>query len=455
MFFSESETAELKSIYVDDVKKEIVAFANTHGGTLYIGVEDNGTVCGVENTDAVIQRIMNTARDSIKPDVTLFMHTETIIVDGKNVVAVEVQCGAHRPYYLGAKGLRPEGVYVRQGTSSVPASDTAIRQMIKETDGDNYEDMRSLEQELTFEKLTAEFTKRGLQLGESQMKTLGLIDRDGLYSNLALLLSDQCPHIIKAATFAGTNQENFQDRREFTGSLLKQLEDAYAYLDMRNKNSATFEGLLRIDHKDYPDTAIRESLLNAIIHRDYAVSASTLLSVYSDRIELISVGGLAGGISYDDMMLGVSFCRNAKLANIFYRMDLIEAYGTGMKKIMSSYDGFTVKPEVTVSSGAFKFMLPSQTAVPQVAVTPQTKTKSKEAEKREAIVLSILSDRQPHPRAEIEKALGVSTSTTRRVLQKLMDDGKIATNDGARKNALYTISRKENHALRRKSRSLM
>lgn len=437
MLFAESETVELKSVYVEDIKKEIIAFANTRGGTIYIGVEDNGSVCGVGNADAVMQQVMNAARDAIKPDVTLFMHIEALPADeGKSIVAVQVQCGAHRPYYLAAKGLRPEGVFVRQGTSSVPASDTAIRQMIKETDGDNYEDMRSLEQELTFEKVTAEFAKRNLSLGETQMKTLGLIDRDGLYSNLALLLSDQCPHIIKAATFAGVNQDNFQDRREFTGSLLKQLEDAYAYLDMRNRNAATFEGLQRIDHRDYPDTAIREALLNAIVHRDYAVSASTLLSVYSDRIELISIGGLAGGISYDDMMLGISYCRNKKLADIFYRMGLIEAYGTGMNKIMSSYQNSPKKPEVTVTSGAFKFVLPNQSISMETTInvvkTPPVFTE------REQIVLSVLADHAPHPRTEIEKALGVSTSTTRRILQKMMEDGKI-TASGARKNVSYSL----------------
>ena len=131
MLFAESETVELKSVYVEDIKKEIIAFANTRGGTIYIGVEDNGNVCGVENADAVMQQVMNAARDAIKPDVTLFMHIGALPADeGKSIVAVQVQCGAHRPYYLAAKGLRPEGVFVRQGTSSVPASDTAIRQMI-------------------------------------------------------------------------------------------------------------------------------------------------------------------------------------------------------------------------------------------------------------------------------------------------------------------------------------
>ena len=158
MIYTESETVELKSVYVDSIKKEIVAFANTHGGTIYIGVEDDGEVRGIDHADLVTQQVMNAARDAIKPDVTMFMHIESISENGKLILAVQVQCGAHRPYYLAAKGLRPEGVFVRQGTSSVPASDAAIRQMIKETDGDNYEDMRSLEQELTFGKATAEFT---------------------------------------------------------------------------------------------------------------------------------------------------------------------------------------------------------------------------------------------------------------------------------------------------------
>ena len=150
MGYLRNEITELKSIYADDIKKEIIAFANTIGGTVYIGIEDDGRICGVKDADAVMQQVMNAARDGIKPDVTLFTHVRDIDTDeGKTIVAIEVQCGAHKPYYLTSKGLRPEGVFVRQGTSSVPASETAIRKMIKETDGDNFEDMRSLNQELS------------------------------------------------------------------------------------------------------------------------------------------------------------------------------------------------------------------------------------------------------------------------------------------------------------------
>ena len=152
MLFRESETIELKEVVVDEIKKEIIAFANCDGGKLYIGVQDDGTVVGVDDPDGVSLQISNMVRDAIKPDVTMFVHYKTIEENGKDIVAVDIQRGTDRPYYLAKKGMRPEGVYVRQGYSSVPATDTAIRRMIKETDGDRFEAMRSLNQELTFEK---------------------------------------------------------------------------------------------------------------------------------------------------------------------------------------------------------------------------------------------------------------------------------------------------------------
>ena len=143
MKLQESERTEFKSIVVTDIKKEIIAFANCDGGKIYIGI-------GVEDSDSVALQVSNMVRDAIKPDLTMFLHYETKEIEQKQVVIIDIQRGTERPYYIAKKGLRPEGVYVRQGYSSVPATDTAIRKMIKETDGDHFEDMRSLDQELTF-----------------------------------------------------------------------------------------------------------------------------------------------------------------------------------------------------------------------------------------------------------------------------------------------------------------
>ena len=150
MKLQESERTEFKSIVVTDIKKEIIAFANCDGGKIYIGIEDDGTVIGVEDSDSVALQVSNMVRDAIKPDLTMFLHYETKEIEQKQVVIIDIQRGTERPYYIVKKGLRPEGVYVRQGYSSVPATDTAIRKMIKETDGDHFEEMRSLDQELTF-----------------------------------------------------------------------------------------------------------------------------------------------------------------------------------------------------------------------------------------------------------------------------------------------------------------
>ena len=253
MVFAENENVELKQEYSESIRKEIIAFANTNGGDLYVGVSDQGEVIGIASPDDVIQQISNMARDSIKPDITMFLHYETVNMEGKSLVHVKIGRGTDRPYYWAAKGMRPEGVFVRSGTSAAPASEQAIRMMIRETAGDSYETARSLQQDLSFDYARSVFAKKNLELETPQMITLGMLGTDGIYTNLGLLLSDQCPHIIKAATFDGVDGQNFQDRREFGGSLLKQLDDAYAYMDMRNRTSATFEGLLRIDHRDYPD----------------------------------------------------------------------------------------------------------------------------------------------------------------------------------------------------------
>lgn len=416
MRFIESEVVELKSNVVADICKEIIAFANTKGGTLYIGVADDGRVLGVENADRVTLQLNHMIRDSIKPDVTMFVHYETQTVDGKQILSVTVQKGTGRPYYLGSKGLKPSGVYVRNGTSADPATDTAIRMMIKETDGDSFESRRSLEQNLTFDAAKAQFARQKVPFDFAKMQTLGLVSQDGIYSNVALLLSDQCPSTIKAATFAGTEKEVFQDRREFSGSLFRQLDDLYAYLDLRNQTKATFQGLYRTDTKDYPEEALRETLMNSLVHRDYSFHASTLVSVYEDRIEVVSVGGLPSGIGLEDILLGLSVCRNPQLAAVFYRLALIEAYGTGMPKIMKAYAGTGLTPRIEVTPHAFKVTLPNCNAAAKepAADLPQT---------NEEKILDVLAQAGAITRSEVDTLLNVSQSTANRILKRMVREG--------------------------------
>ena len=428
MAFVESEVVELKAEVVGDICKEVIAFANTKGGTLYIGVSNDGSVEGVKNADQVILQLNNMIRDSIKPDVTMFVGYKTQHVGDKDIIAVTIQKGTDRPYYLGSKGLKPSGVYVRNGTSSDPATDTAIRRMIKETDGDSFESMRSLEQNLSFEAAKKQFEKQNIPFDTAKMQTLGMISADGIYSNVALLLSDQCPSTIKAATFSGEDKGSFQDRREFGGSLFQQMEELYSYLDMRNQTKATFDGLYRIDTRDYPEDALREALLNSLVHRDYSFRASTLVSVYADRIEFVSVGGLPSGIALDDIMLGLSVCRNPKLAAIFYRLQLIEAYGTGMPKIMNAYTESESKPKIEVSSNAFKITLPNRNTGANHAETLVGTIKGDE--KR---ILDFIGSHGHIVRSDVDRLLEVSQATANRILKRMVAEGLIYQDGNGRK----------------------
>ena len=324
MKFRETETVELKAVAQDGIKKEIGAFANNNGGTVYVGVADDGTVPGVEDADGCDLQVSNMVRDTVKPDVTMFVSYETLDCNGKAVVAVKVQRGTNRPYYLAKKGLRPEGVYVRQGYSSVPATDAAIRQMTKETDGDSFEDMRFISASSTMSK-------------------------SGLWYSL--------------------------------------------------------------------------------VHRDYSFRASTLISIYDDRIEFVSVGGLLPGLELEDLMMGVSACRNPHLANVFYRLQLIEAYGTGMRKIMGAYAGAATRPQIMATNNAFKIVLPNANFTATEAKEPAANSigAPSASHSREDEILRFLAEHPSITRKEAQALLEVSQSTAGRILKEMVDKGQIAT----------------------------
>lgn len=430
MQFSESSTLELKRQVVDDIRKTVIAFANSEGGTIYIGIDDDGTVVGVKDVGDEMLRLSNMIRDAIKPDVTMFVSYTQEKEKGKDIIKVTVQKGTECPYYLHSKGLRPEGVFVRQGTSSVPATESSIRRMIMETDGDSYEEMRSLNQELTFDAAVQEFKIRSVPFGANHLKALHLVNEDGIYTNLDLLLSDQCAHSIKAAVFEGKEKAVFKDRREFTGSLLKQLNDAFAYISQYNRVRAEFTGLYRNDKKDYPEEALREALLNVLVHRDYAYSASTLISIFDDRIEFISVGGLVKGINLSDIMLGVSATRNERLANIFYRLTLIEAYGTGVPKIMNNYKGFAVQPEIEVTDNAFKITLPNQ--------NEQVQDVGPTLDEKRIIELAVRLGRLK--RKDVESELNISQTMSGRILKSMVNK-QLLEIVGQGKNTVYVLKK--------------
>lgn len=423
----ETEKIEFKRDFTEEIYKEVIAFANTDGGVIYVGIDNDGNVTGIANVDEEYTRITNGIRDAIMPDVTMFVH---YTIQNNKVVQITVSEGTNKPYYLKKKGLKPSGVYVRQGASSVPASPELIRQMIKDSDGDTFEDMRSLDQELTFESANTAFVRYGVEFSKEKFRALG-ITQNGIYTNLGLILSDQCPYTTKIAVFDDEARTVFRDSKDFTGSIFKQFENAVDYLALCNKTSSVIKGVLRTDTQDYPDEAIREALLNALIHRDYSFSGSIIINVNDDKMEFISLGGLLPGLSEEDIRLGISQPRNKKLAEIFHRLRLIESYGTGIRRIYKLYESCAIQPEITVTPNAFKITLPNMNAAPRAS-----ENTSADITDQMRAVLDFIKKNGQISDAEIESLLGVKKTRVFNLMKEMKELG-LVTAEGRGKDKIY------------------
>ena len=414
----ETENIEFKSQFTEEIYKEVIAFANTDGGIVYVGIDNDGNAVGLTDVDTEYTRITNGIRDAIMPDVTMF---ERFTVQENKVVRITVSEGSNKPYYLKGKGLKPSGVYVRQGTSSVPASPEQIRQMIKDSDGDTFEEIRSLEQDLTFDAAAIAFKRYGVEFSTEKYRALCMTQKnDDIYTNLALLLSDQCAHTTKIAVFSDDARTMFRDSKEFSGSILKQFEDAVNYLALCNKTSSVIKGVVRTDKQDYPEEAIREALLNAIVHRDYSFSGSIIINVTDRMMEFISLGGLLPGLSPDDIRSGISQPRNKNLAEVFHRLRLIESYGTGIRRIFNLYTACSDQPQIEVTSNTFKIVLPNMNAAPAAEpdntaeITPQMQK-----------VLDFIKANGQITEKEISDLLGLKKTRTFTVAKQMRDLGLI------------------------------
>lgn len=423
----ETENIEFKSGFTEEIYKEVIAFANTDGGVLYIGIDNDGNAVGLNNVDDEYTRITNGIRDAILPDVTMFVK---YTIQENKVVRITISEGTNKPYYLRSKGLKPNGVYVRQGTSSVQASSEQIRQMIKDSDGDDFESMRSLEQELTFASAAAAFESYGVDFSEEKYLALGMIHKnDGLFTNLALLMSDQCQHSIKVAVFGDDENTTFKDNREFKGSIFKQIDEAFRYIMLNNRTSSVFKGLERIDKSDYPEAALREALLNSVVHRDYSYSGSIIININDKQMEFVSIGGLLPGLTADDIRSGISQPRNKNLAEVFHRLKLIEAYGTGIRRIYKLYENCSVKPCIEVTHNTFKMILPNMNVVEPLAakvnLTPQKEQ-----------ILDFISKKGQITEVEIMNLLGVKRTRAYTVAKQMCDENLIIV-VGRGKNKKY------------------
>ena len=336
----ETNRIENKEQLNEDFEQEVIAFLNyKEGGIIYVGVRKDGQAVGIEDIDQTQLQIKDRIKNNIQPSTLGLFDVIVEKLDDKDVIKIIISSGTEKPYYLRKKGRTPEGCYIRVGSSKERMTFEMIDNMYARRVKNTLKDIESPRQELTFNQLKIYYEGQGLQLNDNFLKNLDLLTSEGKYNYNAFLLADENNISIKVVKYLGTDKMDLVKNQEYgyrciitaTQRVLDRLEaenTVYAKIEYKGRKEVEM-----IDKK-----ALKEAVINAIVHNDYSYGNSPIIELYSDRIEITSAGGLPQELSKEDFFRGVTAPRNKELIRIFKDVDLIENIGSGVLRILKAYD---------------------------------------------------------------------------------------------------------------------
>ncbi len=414
----ETRTLEFKETITNTFLKTVSAFSNYDGGTIIFGVDDNGNIKGLEDVKQACLDIENKINDSISPQPNYMLE----IQNNDQTIKLTVKSGLQKPYLYKSKA------YKRNDTATIEVDKPEFSRLILDGKNIRFEELPCKDQELSFDVLRRKL-KESIQIEDfnrDTLKTLNLYDNVNGYNNAAGLLADK-NHFpgIDIVRF-GENISIIQKRITFENtSVLDEYEktidvfrDYYQYEVIEGADRKTIEKI--------PEAAFREAMANAIIHRVWDVEAQIRVSMFDDRIEVVSPGGLPSGITEEEYLSGrLSVLRNRNLANVFYRLGFVEIFGTGIVRIKQLYAESLMKPEFEVSENAIRIVLPIFER--NVNLTEDEKT-----------IYKVLSRTMLKPISEIAPYVPFGKSKTTQLLKEMVQKGVIVV-EGKGRGTKYII----------------
>lgn len=417
LLLGESKNIEYKRDYTKTMLKTVSAYANYHDGYILIGVEDSGEVTGVSDSESIRLSIENAINDSIRPKPYYEICEEAI--GNKVVVIVKVFKGDHTPYTLDNKA------YKRMDTSSVSVDRLAYEELILLGRNLTFETLVSNEQDLFF-KVLQEKMEKSLNIShftEDLLITLRLKNKTQ-YNNAAALISDTNPlesSGIQLIAYDGDNVLKIKDRQKIEKtSVLKQFDFCIDFYRKHINTSELINGPYRKTIEEVPIVAYREAIANAIVHRDYSRNVDLRIEYFSNRIEIVSPGGLPVGITENEYLDGrVSIPRNMILADIFLRLKIIERLATGIRRIKEYYNGFNVRPQFQIHENSIVVILPKVNKIDEIDYSP-TVIEKLDLNKYEIMIYKALEDGKALSRTNIENTIGLKKSQTIELINHLI-----------------------------------
>ena len=407
----ESRTLEYKESVTNTFLKTVSAYANYGSGEIMFGIADDGTAVGIADAKSACLDIENRINDSIDP-----VPAYTLSVNEKtSVIVLKVEEGLHKPYLYKAKAYR------RNDSATIPVDRLELARLILEGQNSSFEELPASGQALTFEVLE-EKLRAVLQIESfslDTLKTLELYKEGTGYNKAGELLADRNTFPGMDLVRFGENINILLDRETFEHiSVLKQFDQA---LSMFRKyyQYEQISGSSRNRVALIPEEAFREAAANALVHRTWDVNAHITVAMFRDKIEITSPGGLPKGVNEEEYLRGgIPILRNPIIGNVFYRLHMIEKFGTGIRRINDAYQDSAVKPDFTVSENAIRIVLP----------VLQKKTGLPPDEQK---VYLLLKNREM-PSSAVMEAAGLSRSKTIAILNKLVKEGYITVSGTGR-----------------------
>ena len=398
--------------------KTISAFANYEGGQIIFGVKDNGETVGVPNTIDACLNLENKINDSIKP-----VPEYSVQIQLDSTICLTVQEGRYKPYIFKGKA------YKRNDSATIEVGRMEYNRLVLEGENQSFEEITAKNQDLTFNKLE-QVLIQGMnieKLNSDILKTLELYSDKTGFNVAAELLADKNSFMGIDVIRFGENIDEIMERKAFEYiSILDELEQVLQMF-RRYYQYEKIEGTARNVVDKIPEKAFREAIANALVHRMWDVKASIKVSMYSDRIEINSPGGLPEGINEEEYLNGqISILRNPIIGNVFFRLKYIEKFGTGIMRINYAYKDAIEKPKYKVFSNSIQVVLP---------VFADMKDLSTE----EKMIWNLLREKDEMTRSELAKATGLGKDKTIRVLNGLLDKNVI-TRRGAGRGVKYRVN---------------
>lgn len=442
---SETNRIENKEQLNEEFEQEVIAFLNyKEGGIIYIGINKNGQAVGIKDIDLTQLQIKDRIKNNIQPSTLGLFDVTVETIDNKVVIKVIISSGTEKPYYLRKRGRTPEGCYIRVGSSKERMTERMIEEMFTRRIKNSLKEIESPRQDLTFRQLKIHYEGNGMTLNDNFARNLNLLTDEGKYNYNAYLLADENNISIKLVKYLGTNKMELIENQEYGYCcLITATQRILDRLTAENTVYAKIEYNGRKEVEMIDSKALKEAVINAMVHSDYTLSTTPIIELYSDRIEITSGGGLPQGLSQEEFLEGVTAPRNKELIRVFKDVDLIENIGSGVLRILDAYDKSCFKFMEHFLRVSFKYKEnPFEYAIKNnVSANDTINDTLKDTiklTKNEKEILSLIVNNNQITREGIVNELKLSDRTVSRAIKHLQDE-KVIFREGSKKKGYWKI----------------